>query len=442
MPVLAGDAVSWRQQVVPILKGNCLGCHKPDKARGGLDMTTHAALMKGGKDGAVIKPGDAKGSSLVEAVCGEEPEMPKDGEPLTAAEIEIISRWIAQGAKEDAATDGGSRKPAQPPVYAALPAVHAMVFSPDGTLLAVTGRHEILLHNADGSGTAARLSGDSPRLESVTFSKDGTLLAACGGAASEFGEVQVWDVAKREQIRSIKASTDSFYGVALSPDKQRAAVGCADKLVRVFTIGDGKEVMRCDNHIDWVFGAAFTNDGQRLATVSRDKAAKLIDIKTGQLIDDINRHRDSLLCLARHPKDDIVATGGTEGKIRLFKMEPRGGRLSEGDDKENSFVREFEHMASPIHAIAFSADGAFVACGGESGEVRIFKTENGQRVAQIKGDHGPVFALAFNADGKQLATGGYDGKIRFHETEKGAMVKEFGSVPLNGSVDRPDVTKP
>jgi WD40 repeat protein len=429
-PALADDTVSWHRQIVPILKGNCLGCHKPGKAKGGLDLTTHAALMKGSKDGAVIKSGDAPGSPLIEAVCGEEPEMPKDGEPLTAAEVETISRWISQGAKEDAAADAGTSKPAQPPVYWALPAVHAMAFSPDGALFAVTGRHEILLHKTDGSGIAARLSGDSPRLESVTFSSDGRLLAACGGATSEFGEVQVWDVPKRELVRSIKASTDSFYGVAFSPDKQRVAVGCADKLVRVFTIADGKEVMKCDNHIDWVFGAAFTNDGQRLATVSRDKAAKLIDTSSGQLIDDINRPRDPLLCLARHPKDDLVATGGTEGKIRLFRMEPRGGRLSEGDDKENSFVREFEHMASPIHAIAFSPDGKLIACGCQSGEVRIFKTENGQRVAQLKGDHGPVFALAFTADGKQLATGGYDGKIRLHETEKGAVVKEFDSVPL------------
>jgi WD40 repeat protein/mono/diheme cytochrome c family protein len=426
----AEETVSWHRQIVPVLKANCIGCHKPGKAKGGLDLTTYAALMKGDKKGPVVKPGDVKGSTLVDEICGEEPEMPKDGEPLTSNDLEIISRWITQGAKEDAPVDTGTRKPAQAPVYTALPAIHTMAFSPDGTLLAVTGRHEIILHKADGSGIAARLPGDSPRLETVTFSKDGKLLAACGGASSEFGEIQIWNVEKRELTRSIRASNDSLFGVALSPDSQRVAVGCADKLVRVFTIADGKEVMKCDNHLDWVFGTAFTNDGQRLATVSRDKAAKLINTATGQLTDDINRPRDPLLCLARHPTDDLAATGGGEGKIRLFKMEPRGGRLSEGDDKENSFVREFEHMASPIHAIAFSPDGSLIACGGESGEVRIFKTGNGQRVAIIKGDHGPVFALAFTADGKNLATGGFDGRIRFHEAAKGALVKEFDSVPL------------
>jgi WD40 repeat protein len=307
--------------------------------------------------------------------------------------------------------------------------VHSLSFSPDGTQLAVPGRHEILLHHADGSGVVARLAGDSPRLESVTFSKDGTLIVACGGAVSEFGEIQIWDTHRRELIRSIKESNDTFYGVSISPNNQQVAVGCADKLVRVFNIADGVEVMRCDNHLDWVFGTAFTNDGLRLATVSRDKAAKLIDIASGHLIDDVNRSRDPLICLTRHPIENLIATGGTEGKIRLFKMEPRGGRLSEGDNKEESFVREFEHMAAPIQSIAFSPDGIHVACSALSGEVRIFKTENGQRVAQIKGGHGPIFALAFSADGKHVAAGGYDGHIRYYKTNTGEAMKEINSVP-------------
>ena len=188
--------------------------------------------------------------------------------------------------------------------------------------------------------------------------------------------------------------------------------------------------MRCDNHLDWVFGSAFTNDGKRLATISRDKAAKLIDVSTGHLIDDINQMRDPLICMARHPMDDLIATGGTEGKIRLFRMEPRGGRLAEGDNKEESFVREFEHMASPIQTIAFNPDGTTVACGVVGGEVRIFKTENGQRLAQIKVGSGPIFALSFTPDGKRIATGGYDGHIRFYDATNGAPLEDFLSVTI------------
>jgi len=424
------EIVSFHRDVFPILHTNCIACHKPGKSKGGLDLTTHAALLKGGNDGQMIKTGDAPGSRLIETICGDEPEMPKESEPLLPREIDLINRWITQGAVEDAPVDTRTRRPAERISYRSLPAVNALSFSPDGTLLAVPGRHEILLHHADGSGVVSRLAGDSPRLESVTFSKDGTLIVASGGAVSEFGEIQIWDTHRRELIRSIKGSNDTFYGVSISPNNQQVAVGCADKLVRVFNIADGVEVMRCDNHLDWVFGSAFTSDGLRLATVSRDKAAKLIDIASGHLIDDVNRSRDALICLSRHPIEDLMATAGTEGKIRLFKMEPRGGRLSEGDNKEESFVREFEHMASPIQAIAFSPDGINVACSALSGEVRIFKTENGQRVSQIKGGYGPIFALAFTADGTQVAAGGYDGRIRFYDMNNGEAVKEFNSVPL------------
>ena len=424
------DIVSFHREVFPILRTNCIACHKPGKTKGGLDLTNHAALLKGGDYGQMIMSGDAPGSRLVETICGDEPEMPKESEPLLPREIDLIKRWITQGAMEDAPVDTGTRRPAQPTTYRFLPSVHSLSFSPDGTLLAVPGRHEILLHHADGSGVVSRLAGDSPRLESVTFSKDGTLIVACGGAVSEFGEIQIWDTRRQELIRSIKGSNDTFYGVSISPNNQQVAIGCADKLVRVFNIVDGVEVMICDNHLDWVFGTAFTNDGLRLATVSRDKAAKLIDIASGHLIDDVNRSRDPLICLTRHPIENLIATGGTEGKIRLFKMEPRGGRLSEGDNKEESFVREFEHMASPIQSIAFSPDGINVACSALSGEVRIFKSENGQRVTQIKGGYGPIFALAFTADGKQVAAGGYDGRIRYYNTNNGEALSEFNSVPL------------
>ena len=426
----ADTAVSFHRQVMPLLRIHCVACHKPGKQGGGLDLTTHRGLVNGGQSGSSIRPGEADASPLVQQVCGDPPEMPKDGLPLLPQEIELLRRWVVEGAVEDEPIGFLTRRPSEPLIYTSSPSVRALAFSPDGNLLAVPARHEILLHRADGSGIVARLLGDSPRLEALTFSRDGSLLVASGGAASEFGEIQIWDTAKRELVRSIKASTDTFYGVAISHDNRLVAVGCADKLVRVFNVADGVEVMRCDNHLDWVFGSAFTNDGKRLATISRDKAAKLIDVSTGHLIDDINQMRDPLICMARHPMDDLIATGGTEGKIRLFRMEPRGGRLAEGDNKEESFVREFEHMASPIQTIAFNPDGTSVACGVVGGEVRIFRTENGQRLAQIKVGSGPIFALSFTPDGKRIATGGYDGHIRFYDATNGAPLEDFLSVTI------------
>ena len=233
-------------------------------------------------------------------------------------------------------------------------------------------------------------------------------------------------------MRAIRAGSDTLYGVSWSDDSSRVAVGGADKLVRAFEVANGKQVMECDNHLDWVFGTAFVHDGSKLVSVSRDRAVKLIDVASGHLIDDAARPREPVLALARHPVEDLVAFTGEEGKVRLHRMAPRGGRLKEGDDKEESAVREFEHMSTKLHAVAFNADGSRLACGGQNGEVRIFQTENGQRVAIIQPAGGPIYALAFHPAENRLATAGSDGQIRVYDAD-GKLLTTFPAVPLDVS---------
>ena len=74
---------------------------------------------------------------------------------------------------------------AQPPV------INALVFSPDGKKLAVSGNREILIHSLDGPSPPQRLPGLSDRILSLVFSKDGSTLVAAGGTASLFGEIQI-----------------------------------------------------------------------------------------------------------------------------------------------------------------------------------------------------------------------------------------------------------
>ena len=427
----AAEPVSFFRDVRPILRANCVGCHKPGKTKGGLDLTTHAALLKGGKAGDTLKPGHADDSELFTQVEGAEPEMPKDAEPLLAAEVATIQRWIAEGAKDDTPADpGAAHRLASPPVYRRAPAVSGLAWSPDGSALAVAAWHEVILRSGDGEQLLGRLVGESPRVEALAFSPDGRQLAVAGGAPSEYGEVQLWDVAERKLVRSIKASADCFFGISWSPDGSKVAVGCADKLVRVFAVADGREVMRCDNHLDWVFGTAWSRDGARLVSASRDKAVKLIDVATGHLIDDLAKPRDPLLCLARHPVEDLVAFGSDTGQVRLHKVAPRGGRLAEGDDKEESSVREFERLAGPVHAVAFSPDGTLLAATGAKGETRIWKTADGKRTAQITSPGAALFALTFSSDGTRLATAGADGQVRFYDAKTGTALKSFSPAPV------------
>ncbi|NDD39357.1 MAG: WD40 repeat domain-containing protein, partial [Verrucomicrobia bacterium] len=118
------------------------------------------------------------------------------------------------------------------------PVVTSLDYSPDGKLLAVAGFHEVLLHQANGSGLVARLVGLSERIESVKFSPDGKRLAVAGGLPGRMGEVQIWDVEKRKLALSHSVTYDTLYGASWSPDGKLIAFGCADnrRMIHVVTL--------------------------------------------------------------------------------------------------------------------------------------------------------------------------------------------------------------
>lgn len=89
----------FKDQVAPIIERSCLECHNSNDPQGGLSLETKEAAFKGGDSGEAIIAGKLDESFLIDYVTGPEPEMPKKGTPLTKEEIEILSKWIQQGAQ-------------------------------------------------------------------------------------------------------------------------------------------------------------------------------------------------------------------------------------------------------------------------------------------------------------------------------------------------------
>jgi WD40 repeat protein len=423
----APKPVSYTREIVPLFKRSCNGCHHPGKLKGELDLTTYAALTKGGKHGASFKPGQPAASRIIEEISGSEPAMPKEGEPLSKSEVALVARWIREGAKNDTSSLA-TRQQTAPEFYPAAPTISALAYSPDGTLLAVSGHHEIVLHHADGSGIVARLGGDARRIESLAFSPNGKLLAASGGSPAEFGEIQIWDLETKKRFKAYKITSDSLFGVSWSGNSENVAFGCADKTVRVIAIQDGKELLKFDHHSDWVLGTAFTLDSQRVVSCSRDKAMKLISVAQGQFVDDLNKVMESWLCLTRHPTTNLVACGSDQGTPRIYRMAENPARAANNNDV--NLVRQFERQPGPVHALAFSPDGQALAVGGMGGEARVYNVNDGNRLATLKGHTGAIFALAYHPTKKQICTGGFDGQLRIFDVPGGNLVVTFAPVPL------------
>jgi mono/diheme cytochrome c family protein len=88
------------RQAYDILKRNCVPCHGAAKTSG-LDLRTVESLRAGGEHGAVVMPFDAEASRLYQLITYEQkPHMPP-GKKLPDADIEILRRWIEDGASFD-----------------------------------------------------------------------------------------------------------------------------------------------------------------------------------------------------------------------------------------------------------------------------------------------------------------------------------------------------
>ncbi len=107
----------FTKTVAPALAAKCVGCHRPDNLKGGLDLSTQETLLKGGDSGAALVLKDAATSMMYTRAIsngGQVPEMPAKGEPLTHEESDALREWIDAGAdwpaqfvlREKARTDG------------------------------------------------------------------------------------------------------------------------------------------------------------------------------------------------------------------------------------------------------------------------------------------------------------------------------------------------
>lgn len=95
------QTVDYATEVKPLLNSKCISCHGGVKKSGGFSLLTREEAMLPTTSGkTAIVPGNADASEMIRRLTCADPDdrMPYKEEPLTEAEIQILRRWVDQGA--------------------------------------------------------------------------------------------------------------------------------------------------------------------------------------------------------------------------------------------------------------------------------------------------------------------------------------------------------
>jgi WD40 repeat protein len=257
-----------------ILKNDCSGCHNAEKHKGGLDLSSREALLKGGDEGGVVNLADAEKSRLLTVLRSDaDPHMPPKKQ-LDNAQIATLSQWVREGLTWDAAA--WNQEDSAPVVRLdALPSsyhpVGAIALSPDGKRLAVGHGGWLSLFEVGQTNFPLTASAEAHQdvIQSLAWSRDGSRLASGG-----FGRVILWNPAtlkrEREWTNGIFGRVTAMEFAPVEPMLCIAhGIQGGNGLLRLISWGSDDPTVSWKAHADTIYDLEYSRDGQRLVTASR-----------------------------------------------------------------------------------------------------------------------------------------------------------------------------
>jgi len=443
MITTAEDKITYDDQVFPLFQQSCLNCHNPDKNKGGLDLSTYSGAMKGGSGGKIAEPGDL--SSKIIGVCLQTitPKMPPEGEKLGGAQIAIIKGWIEGGLLEN--KNSSARKPSKPKFETALKsdpaakpeglppmpehlrlepvvtsakasAVHAMVASPWAPLVALTGQHQVLLHDANTLELLAVLPFPEGTPLSLAFTPDGRYLIVGGGIPGKSGVTVTYNIKTGERTLTAGKEFDSILAADIRPGFDIVVTGGPSRLLKLWNSQTGEVIASIKKHTDWITALDISPDGVLVASGDRNGGVWVWEAGTGNEFQTLRGHQGGITSAVFRADSNILATSSEDGTVRFWEM--NGG----------SEVRKNDAHPGGVTAMAFGRDGSSITAGRDR-KVRLWKSDFNPGRELVKDLPALPTAVALSSDGGRAFVADYRGTIRVYETGEGKPLGEFTAAP-------------
>jgi WD40 repeat protein len=267
----------------------------------------------------------------------------------------------------------------------------AMAFSPDGKVLATSGRDlTIRLWNlSQGSQQAILKTGIAASY--ISFGADGSILLAANA-----NEIQYWNISSGKKTRTRIRPCQI---VGQSPDGKNFLCVGPDHKIMVEEVITGKQISVFHGHSTEIRGAVFLRQGKQVASVDKGGKVLIWNAASGKLVRELpTLHVIYQICVSADEKK-LVEVGGYK-QLCLLDV----------DSGKELFSREFECRAI---AAAFSPNGELIAVGTE-GPVLLLDEKTGKTLKTLDAiPSSLVLGVRFSPDGTVLAARKVDNGILY-----------------------------
>jgi hypothetical protein len=436
------EKITFDDHIQPIFRQKCASCHNPDKKSSGLDLTSYTAMMEGGSSGDAVDPGSPDGSYLYLLVTHDsQPYMPPESDRLPDESLDLIGRWIEQGALENAGskplaqkkprmslelTESPTERPAKTPLPGRLEkdplvsspvpgAITAMATSPWAPVTAVSGQRQVLLYHTESHELLGILPFPEGIPYSLRFSRNGALLLAGGGHPGASGRVVVWNVATGERVFEVGDELDAVLAADINADQTLIALGGPQKVVRVYATDDGSLQYELRKHTDWIYSLEFSPDGVLLASGDRAGNLHVWEGYTGREYLTLKGHTDAVTSLSWRSDSNLLASASEDGSVRVWGLE------------NGNQVKNWNAHGGGVTSLEFTRDGRLVTSGRDRVS-KLWGTDWNQQ-QQFGGFSDITLQVTFCDETERVAVADWTGAIRLFQVGEEAPVGELQANP-------------
>ncbi len=327
--------------------------------------------------------------------------------------------------------------------------VYSVAMAPNNTHVLTGGTDKaVKMWNLNTGANDRTFPGATAPVKAIAPAKNGVLVAAAGG-----DQVRVYQFADAKEMGTVKAG-GPVAGLAFSPNSQVLVGAAADRTLLAWGVlfTPGQPVPAEFLKPLQSFGAAepirelvFAADNATIFTAGLDKAVHAWKLASPVPTRNFP-HPNNVDAVAFQPKGTLLASGGHDGKVRLFDL------------TKNAQVKEITaHVdktgPNTIYTVAFSADGKRLVTSSFDNSLKLWDVPGGNLLREFKahkvkefekGHADPVYAAALSPDGKWLASGsgGLERVIKIWNVADGSVVRDLANPQIKTPPQQPPSSHP